>query len=210
MTAVAAGFDRLTVKVMVPAPSLTLKSLIENCGAPSLSTMVDTAVAGAGVVPLTGVAVRLKVSLLSEMASSVVAMRSCTEVAPAAMVTVPITGTQAAPLKNSSVLAALVSAPSVAVPLARLGVKTAAVALAFDRLTVKTACPPSTTGAALTDRLGVSSFAVPPPGKLRPSSTIWLPTEAVPMVAPTGADKLTLKVSLPSNSASLVMPTVIV
>ena len=40
MTPVAAGLDRLTVKVMVPAPSLTETSLMENCGVPSLSVMV--------------------------------------------------------------------------------------------------------------------------------------------------------------------------
>ena len=54
MVPTAAGFDRLTVKVIVPAASLTVTSSIENCGAPSLSTIVDMALAGAGVDPLTG------------------------------------------------------------------------------------------------------------------------------------------------------------
>jgi len=124
---------------MVPAASLTLTSLMENCGVPSLSTMVVVALATAGVEPLTGVALRLKVSLASEMASSVVARRSCTEVAPGAIVTLPATGTQALPSKTSSADAAAVSVPTVAVPLLREGAKTTGEVLGLDRLTVKTA-----------------------------------------------------------------------
>ena len=36
------GFDRLTVKVAVPASSSTLTSLMLSCGSPSLSTIVVT------------------------------------------------------------------------------------------------------------------------------------------------------------------------
>ncbi len=55
------------------------------------------------------------------------------------METPPVAETQLVPLKYCSVLAALVSVPRVAVPLARAGVKVTAVVLAFDRLAVKVA-----------------------------------------------------------------------
>ena len=186
--------DRLTVKVMVPAPSLTVTSLMENWGAPSLSVMVAVPVAGAVVAPETGVAVRVKVSLPSEITSSVVARRSCTEVAPAGMVTLPVTavhtGAATVPLLNSKVPAAAVSVPSVAVPLARLGVNTTALVLGLEMLTVKTALAPSATEISAMDKTGVSLSV--PGGPPVPSSLMVVVTVPVVMVAPpVGADRLT-------------------
>src|SRR5688572_13550018 len=90
------------------------------------------------VEPAVTVAVSVKVSPESAAASSVVATRSCADVLPAGIVT-PAggTATHALPLKNSTTV--VVSVPTVAEPLARLGVKLVTVALAPDRLTVKTA-----------------------------------------------------------------------
>ena len=164
--------------------------------------------AATSVAPLTGVAVKLKVSLLSEVASSVVGIRSCIELAPAGIVTLPATGAHTAPLKNSNAAGELVSVPIVAVPDARLGVNTTGLVLVLESETVKTAFPPSIRGAEATiERLGVSLSEPPAPV---PSSLIVpmpKPSAILAFVAP---DKLTLKVSMPSNTASLLIFSVIV
>src|SRR5690606_21506788 len=111
--------------------------------ASSVIVPVPNAVALA-VVPAFTVTSRRKVSPESATGSSVVATRTCTAVAPAAIVTpAAVTGTHAAPSKYSSAVA--VSVPTMAEPLASAGVKVVGVALALDRLTVNTAKPPSTT-----------------------------------------------------------------
>ena len=201
--------DRLTVKVAVPAASLTVTSSIENCGVGSLSVRVALPVALAARAPLTGVAVNVKASVFSSIASSTVARRSSTLVRPAAMATLPATVDQLAPpsVETSSVAAAAVSTPSVALPEARLGVKTTGEVLEFDRLTVNTALWPSTIVVLLTDSSGVSLSTPPLPV---PSSLMRPMPMASARLALTGADRLTLKVSLPSKTASLTIGTLTV
>ena len=215
MTALAAALDRLTVKLMVPAPSLTVTSLMENWGAPSLSVMVAVPVAAVVVAPETGVAVRVKVSLASDVPSSVVARRSCTEVDPAGMLTLPVTGVHTGvavvPLLNSSVPVAAVSVPRVAEPLLRLGVKTTAVVLALEMLTVKTAGAPSTTLMSATDKTGLSLSAGVPGGTVPVPSSLMVPTPRLSAIeALVAVTKLTLKVSTPSNTVSLEIAMVTV
>ena len=174
--------------------------------------MVATALAGAGVLPLTGVAVSVKVSFGSEVVSLTVARRSCTEVAPGAIVTLPVTGTQALPLNCSSAAGAAVSVPSVALPFVSEGVKTTGLALGFDSVTVKTAGAPSATLIAAIERLGVSSLDGVPFGSRRPSSTISVVTAVATgsMAAPFGAERVIVSVSLRSSVVSFVIETVTV
>ncbi|CAM8672229.1 hypothetical protein MCEMSEM18_02424 [Comamonadaceae bacterium] len=184
---------------------------MENWGVPSLSVMVAVPEAGVVVAPETGVAVREKDSLPSEITSSVVARRSCTEVAPAGMVTSPVTGVHTGeatvPLLNSRLLAAAVSVPRVAEPLASDGVKTTGLVLGLEMLTVKTALAPSATEMLATDKTGVSLSE--PGGPPVPSSRMVVVTVPVAIVAPpVGADRLTEKFSAPSNVVSLVIATV--
>ena len=110
------------------------------------------------VLPLVTVAVSAKVSLPSAYGSSVVATRSWIEVWPAGIVTLPATGCQALPSKNSSVAA--VSVATVAVPETSAGVKTTGVVDTLVSDTVKTAKSPSTTVGLETARLGVSSSLI--------------------------------------------------
>ena len=87
MTALADGLDSETVKVMVPAASLTATSSMVMDGVPSSSVMVAVPVSAAlSVVPAVTVAVRSKVSAASSMASSVIGVRTRTDVAPGANV----------------------------------------------------------------------------------------------------------------------------
>ena len=198
--------DRRTVKVAVPAASLTVTSSIESSGAASLSTMLATPVEGAASAPLTGVAVNVKVSVFSSIASSVVARRSCTLVLPGAIETLPDTVDQVAPLsvETSRVFAAAVSVPMPALPEASVGVKTTALVLGLDRLTVKMAGAPSTTLVLLTDSDGVSLSLPPVPV---PSSLMRPMPVASAIAALTGEPRLTEKVSVPSKTASLTIGT---
>ena len=118
------------------------------------------------------------------------------EALPAGMVTLPETGTQLTPLKNSSAVAAAVSVPRMAVPDVSAGVKTTGVVLRLDRLTVKTAGAPSATVTLAIDRAGVSLSEPPVP---EPSS-VMVPTPMASAIAePADAlDRLTVKASLPS------------
>ena len=76
-----------TVKVAVPAASLTVTSLITSDGTGSLSVIVAVPVAAAlEVVPALRVAVSVKVSLVSFSVSLTIAERTSTLVEPAAMV----------------------------------------------------------------------------------------------------------------------------
>ena len=81
--------ERVTVKVAVPAASLTVMSLTDKLGVASSSVMVAVPLADAlVVVPAVRVAVRVKFSLTSSSASLVMGVRTSTEVVPAAMVAV--------------------------------------------------------------------------------------------------------------------------
>ena len=158
-------------------------------------------------VPVMPPVERVKVSVDSARASSVVAMRSCTELWPAAMVTAPVTVLQVLPpsVETSKVLAAGVSVPTVAVPLLKAGVKLTAVVEVLSRLTVKTASAPSVSVGLLTLRVGVS-LSVPP---VPVPSSLMVPIPVLSlMVAPLALERVMLKVSLPSNTASLVIATV--
>jgi hypothetical protein len=132
----------VTVKVAVPAASLTVMSSMEKVGATSLSVMEAVPVAPDELVtvPVMAPVERVKDSVDSLSESSVVEMRSCREVCPAAMVTGPETVLQEVPpsVETSSVVAAAVSVPMVAVPLVRDGVKEMAWEEGLERLTVKT------------------------------------------------------------------------
>ena len=79
----------VTVKVAVPAASLTVTSLTASVGAASLSVIVIVPLADAfDVVPATaGVAVKLNVSLTSLIVSLLIGVRTNTLVAPTAIVT---------------------------------------------------------------------------------------------------------------------------
>ena len=91
--------------------------------------------------------------------------------------------------------------PTVAVPLASTGVKVVGVALALVRLTVKTAKLPSTTLGLDTAIDGMPSFSS--------SEVVTLP--APPLIArfsklpPVADTSDTVKLSLPSNSASSIV-----
>ena len=85
---------RVIVKVAVPAPSLTVTSLMAKLGAASSSRMVPVAVAVVAVsaTPLVValVMVATTVSLASDTVSAVGSTVKVALVAPAAMVTVPV------------------------------------------------------------------------------------------------------------------------
>ena len=156
------------VNVAVPAASFTLMSSITNCGGPSLSIIVATALAGNGFAPLTGVVVSVNVSLPSAITSSEIGRRNCIEVARAGMVTSPTTGSQVIPPSSeySNVANAPVSVPIVAglapEPL-KLGVNTTGLALGLLKFTVNTACvlvPSITPPAAVTESVGAGSLSV--------------------------------------------------
>ena len=162
-----AGVVRVMVNVAVPAASFTIMSSITNCGMPSLSIIVATALAGNGFAPLTGVVVRINVSLPSVITSSKIGTRNCIEVARAGMVTSPATGSQVVPPSSeySNVASAPVSFPMVAglvpEPL-KLGVNTTGLALGLLKFTVNTACvlvPSITPAAAVTERIGAGSLS---------------------------------------------------
>ena len=75
------------MKVIVPAASFTVTSLIASEGAASLSAIVPVPLAPAlVVVPAVRVAVSVKVSAASSSRSFVIGVRTSTLVAPAAMV----------------------------------------------------------------------------------------------------------------------------
>ena len=164
----AAGVVRVMVNVAVPAASFTVMSLITNCGVPSLSMIVATALAGNGFAPLTGVVVRVNVSLPSAITSSEIGTRNCIEVARAGMVTFPTTGSHVVPPSSeySNVASAPVSVPMVAgltpEPL-KLGVNTTGLALGLLKFTVNIACvlvPSITPPAAMMERVGAGSLSV--------------------------------------------------
>ena len=182
-------------------PSTTLAGparLTSTVSGAASSLRVATPLAAAfAVVPPVTVAVSVKVSPESAMASSVVATRTCTDRLPAAIVTpAPVTGCHALPSNHSS--AVPVSTPTVALPLASDGVNVVAVALALDRPTVKTAKPPSTTAVSDTVIDGVPSL----------SSSVVLTLFAPPLICrfsklpPVADTRLTPNDSLPSASAS--------
>ena len=102
---------------------------------------------------------RLKVSVGSAVLSSLVARRRSTELCPAAMVTGPVTLLQCSPpsLDTSSVAAAAVSLPRLALPLASCGVKLMSSLDSLSRLTVNCALPPSISEGLETLRVGRSS-----------------------------------------------------
>ncbi|MFG6455789.1 hypothetical protein [Roseateles sp. BYS96W] len=78
-------------------------------------------------------------SVPSKVVSLVIAVRTSTDVAPAASVMPPDAATQFVPLRYCSAPLAAVSVPTVALPLASVGVKLMAPAPAKSRLTSKTA-----------------------------------------------------------------------
>ena len=97
LTACPLGALRLTVKVAVPAASLTVTLLIERAGGGSLSAIVPVPIALAFVVvPTVRVAVRVKVSAGSSSASFTTGVRTSTLVVPAAMVAL-VASAQVAP-----------------------------------------------------------------------------------------------------------------
>ena len=189
---------RVIVKVAVFSPSLTVMSLIEKAGSAEPSMRVAVPTAAAAVVPETGMAVSVKVSEPSEMASVVEAKRSCTEVVPAAMLTLPDTvvhtGSAMVPLLNSRVPAAAVSVPRVAETPARDGVNTTAVVLELEMLTVKTAGKPSATEMLAMDKTGVSL------------SVMW-PLPATPPMVRLNVSAVSLTVSLTVGTVTVKLVT---
>lgn len=96
----ALGLDSVTVKVAVPAASLTVTSSMRKLGVSS-STMVPVPLAaGLVVVPPVTVAFRVKVSLPSARLSLAIGVRTCTLVLPAGMVAA-VALTQAPPTNTS-------------------------------------------------------------------------------------------------------------
>ena len=102
--------------------------------------------------------------------------------------------------------------PSVAEPEAGVSVTTVGVVLGLVSVTAKSRLPPSVVvGLDTVPTLGVSlSGGLPGGGGAVPSSAMVDSTLPVVMVALLGVFSATVKVSLPSNSASLVMATVMV
>ena len=150
---------------------------------------------------------RIKDSEPSGSASFVTWVRTKTLVEPAAMVKPPAAETQLAPLKYSKAELAPVSTPGVAEPPVSTGVKVRASELALDRLTVNVNVPAaSLTLRPVTLSVGVSSSVPPLPV---PSSWIVPTPMALAMVALVGDDKVTLKDSLPSKTASFAIAIVI-
>ena len=188
--------ESVTVKVIVPAASLTVTSLIESDGGPSLSMMPATALAGAKAAPLTGVALSVKDSVASWRASSVVGRRNCTLVVPAGIVTLPATGSQVVPsVETSSAGSAPVSVPTAAVPDTSAGVNTTGAVLGFESVTVKTAAVPSTASTVVTASVGRSLSL--PPGPVPSSRMVPTPVPSA-IVALVGWLSTTLKTSLRS------------
>ena len=159
------------------------------------------------VTPAVTVAVRVNVSAASANVSDTMGARTSTDVLPAAMVAAAA-GAQVVPPSVETWSAVPKSATDVAVPAVVLKPTVVAWTLGLDSATVKTAKPPPSATVGLdTDNAGVSLLLPPTPV---PSSVMVVVDEAVPRVAPEGADRLTVKVSLPSNVASLVIATVTV
>ena len=190
----------------MPAASLYVTGPeIETTGV-SLSVIVPVPVTGA---VFTGVeAASVNASVGSPSVSGVVGTRTMKLVAPAGTLTVgPAIGVKVVPPSNET-SAGCVSVPSVAVPEAGVSVTVVGVVLGCVSVTAKSRLPPSTTvGLDTVPTAGRSSS--PPPVPL-PSSTIVVVELAVPRLAPTGADRSTVKVSLPSKVVSLARVTVMV
>ena len=180
---------------------------IETTGV-SLSVIVPVPVTGAVLIGVDAASVIASVG--SPSVSGVVGTRTMKLVAPAGTLTVgPAIGEKVVPPSNET-SAGWVSVPSAAVPEAGVSVTVVGVVLGCVSVTAKSRLPPSTTvGLETVPTAGASSFAGPP-GRARPSSTIWLVTVAVPSVAPVGAERLTVSVSAPSKVASSAIATVIV
>ena len=172
----------------------------------SLSVMVPVPVTGTVLAAVAAESVIC--SLGSPSASSTVGTRTMKLVAPAGTDTVgPVMATKVRPLSNDT-RAGAVSVPSVAVPDAGVMVTVVGVVLALVSVTVKSRLAPSATVGLETEPTRGLSLLLPPTPV--PSSVMVVVDEAVPRVAPEGADRLTVKVSLPSNVASLVIATVTV
>ena len=172
----------------------------------SLSVMVPVPVTGAA---LAGVdADKVMASVGSPSVSLTVGTRTMKLVAPAGTETVgPSTATKVTPLSNDT-RAGLVSVPSVAEPDAGVSVTVVGVVLEFVSVTVKSRLLPSATvGLETEPTRGLSSSV--PPGPV-PSSVMVLVAVPVVMLALTGVFNTTEYVSAPSNTASLLIVTVIV
>ena len=165
-------------------------------------------------VPTTGAALigvdaaSVKFSVGSVDVSLTLGTRTMKLVAPAGTLTVgPTTGVKVAP-PSKETRAGLVSVPSVAVPEAGVSVTTVGVVLGCVSVTVKSRLLPSATvGLETVPTAGRSSS--PPPVPV-PLSTMVVVETAVPMLAPTAPDKVTVKVSGPSKVVSLLSVTVTV
>ena len=144
---------------------------------------------------------------MSTIASSKIGVRICSEVAPAGIVTSPVTVCHAAPSKNSR--AGPKSDPLVAVMSTSAKESAIASTLGFVNEIVKTANI-STVSVAVTLsilKVGRSSSLLFGPV---PSSMI-VPTPTASLIpAPTALDSVTSNDSLCSNKLSLVMLTMIV
>ncbi len=99
-----------------------------------------------------------------------------------------------------------VSVPNVAVPEAKVTLTVVALVLVLLKLIVNSKLPPSPTEGLDTLVTVKRSSSLPPV----PSSLIAVVTVPVAMVALVGVLKLTVKFSLPSNTVSFVIGTVIV
>src|SRR5918997_623079 len=197
----AAAFDRLTVNWAKAPFSDTLGLVTEMVGALSLSTMVPVPVAeGFAVVPVLVVAVSVKVSSASSIASLVIGVRTSTLVVPGAKVAL-VPSTQVVPPSTETWRLPAPSAPKsmpppVAVPLASARATVMAPAAAFDRLTVNWAKAP------FSDTLGLVTEMV---GALSLSTMVPVPVAEGFAVVPVLVVAVSVKVSSASSIASLVI-----